>query len=139
MEWVGGVDPDPAVHVLSGGGDPGAGFGGPELRDACRTVCGPSLRDQPGRVPGGPADRLQVDETVGHPLLDRLEAADRAAELLTASGVLGGHSQCAVRYANLDRTQADQGAGVKRFDQLIAVKLVRIDGDTGAVQEHIGV
>src|SRR5271168_1492887 len=89
MQGIGGVDPDPAVHVLGGGGDSGAGLGGPELRDACRPVRGTSLCDQPGRMPGGPPDRLGVDESVGHPLLHGLEAADRAAELLTPGGVFG--------------------------------------------------
>ena len=117
MQGIGGVDADPAVYMLGGSGDARAGFGGPEFRDPGRPVGRAFVRDQPCRVPGGPAHRLDVDERVGQPLLHRLEAADRAPELLTLRGVRGGHPQGPLGHAELDRAQPDQGAGVQRLDQ----------------------
>ena len=43
-QGIGDVDSDAAVDLLGGGGDTGAGLGGPELGDGGRPVGGPSLR-----------------------------------------------------------------------------------------------
>ena len=96
----------------------------------------PVVRDQPGRMPGGPADRLDVDEGVGHPLLDRLKAADRAAELLAPAGVFGGDPQRTIADAELDRAQPDQSAGVERVDRTVEPVLC---GNDCAIEEYVRV
>src|SRR6202035_1739065 len=72
VQGIGDVDPDAAVNLLGGRRNASAGVGRPELRDPRCPEClcqGASVGDQPGRVPGGPSNRLDVDEGVGQPLL----------------------------------------------------------------------
>ena len=75
----------------------------------------PALAEQPGGLPHRPADRLDVDERVGHALLHGLEAADRPAELLALGRVRGRDAQRTLGHAELDRAQPDERAGVQRL------------------------
>ena len=99
----------------------------------------PALGEQPGGLPHGPADRLDVDERVGHPLLHGLEAADRPAELLAFGGVGGGHAQRTLRDAELDRAQPDKRAGIERLEDLGCRRRAAGPSDDGTVQDDVGV
>ena len=112
----------------------------PELRDAGLPAGPAALAEEPGGLPHGPADRLDVDERVGHPLLHGLEASDRPAELLAFGRVRGGDAQRTLRYTELDRAQPDERAGVQRVDHLLAVAGKPVfTGNDCTVEDYIGV
>ncbi len=139
-QGIGGVDADSPVHLLGGRRDTRARLGRPEFRDGGLPARRPVLTEEPGGLPHGPADRLDVDERVGHPLLHGLEAADRPAELLAFGGVGGGHAQRTLRHAELDRAQPDKRAGIQRLDDLGAVAGKPVVAGNGcAVEEYVGV
>ena len=59
----------------------------------CSGRVAPVAGDRPRRVAGGRPTGLDPDPHVGQPVLDGLEAADRASELVSRDGVGYGHLQ----------------------------------------------
>ena len=82
-----------------------------------RPTVGDGLGD---RVVDDRARGLHRDVQIGHPVLERLEAADRPAELHAVLGVLDGQIQAALRRADLLGGQQDRrgvgeaGVGAER-------------------------
>ena len=70
---------------------------------------GKVLGQPPRRLCQRQPQRLDVDVAVGQPLTNRLEAADRAVELLTLAGVFGGQLQRALQDAELKSAAAQGG------------------------------
>ncbi len=98
------------------------------------------LTEEPGGLPHGPPDRLDVDERVGHPLLHGLETPDGSAELLALGRVRGGDAQRPLGDAELDRAQSDECSGMQRLDHLGAVARKPIlAGNDCTVEEYVGV
>src|SRR3977135_299206 len=139
-QGIGGVDTDAPMNLLGGRGDSRARLARPEFRDAGLAGGRPVLTEYACGRPHGPPDRLDVDESVGHPLLHGLEAADRTAELLAFGRVRGGDAQRALGDAELDCAEPDEGACVQRLDHrhTVAGKAVRT-GNGCTVDEYIGV
>ena len=107
---------------------------------AGRPIGRPTLRDQPGRVPGGPADRLQVDESVGHPLLHRLEATDRTTELLTAAWCIRRPSAARGRTRRPGWRTGRPARGCRATRPGASPSSLSVAAETvGAVQKYIGV
>src|SRR5687767_4297745 len=88
---------DAPVHVLVRVGDLGSHRGPDRLGD---TGQGGAVRSAavrgPGRRTDGGAERLDADVHVGAEVLDRLEGADRTAELLALPGIGDRHLQGAL-------------------------------------------
>ena len=95
------VDADAAVDVDGGVREPVAGVGRPELRDGHLDRRPAAPRRAASRLPQGEALAEHVDVAVGQPLRDRLEGADRAAELLARLRVRRGQPQRALGDAEL--------------------------------------
>ena len=84
------VDPDAAVNVHRGVGDPVSGLGCPERRGGHLDVGGHVLRQPPGGLLQREPQPFDVDVVIGQTLCDSLEAADGPVELLAGAGVVGG-------------------------------------------------
>jgi hypothetical protein len=66
------------------------------------------VRRAPGRVVGSGSGRLNFQQHVRAPVLDRLEAADRPPELVSELGVVHAHVQASLRPADLLGGQHDR-------------------------------
>ena len=85
------------------------------------------------------ADGLDVDEGVGHPLLHRLEAADRPAELLAFGGVDGRDAQRALGDAELDRAQTRPARGHAAIHERCRAVPAQPIGCGCTVEEYVAV
>ena len=97
-------DRDAAVHLDRLGGHLGERLAGGEPGQ-----CGRRGRRLGDRVVDDRPRRLHRDVQVGHPVLERLEAADRAAELHAVLGVFDGQVQALGGGADLLGGQQDRG------------------------------
>ena len=123
-----GVDADAAVHVHDGVCHSVPGVGGPERRGGHVDFGGEIFGDPPGRLGQRQPQPLDVDIPVGQPLSHRLEAADRAIELLTGAGILGRHLQSALEHPELKRAAAQRGNRAEPGDDFAAADLAgRVD------------
>src|SRR5882757_2217793 len=115
-----GIDADAAVDVNDAVRHPMPGISGPERRGGDLGVGGQILAESPRRLGKCQPQALDVDVAVRQPLPDRLEAADRAVELLTGLCVFGGQLQSSFQHAELERAVAQYAQRCYPVDDLVA-------------------
>src|ERR1700744_1798742 len=119
VDRVVGVDADAAVDVNDAVYHPMPGISRPECGGRDLGVGGQILAESPRRLGKCQPQALDVDVGVRQPLPDRLEAADRAVELLAGLGVFSGQLQSAFQHAELERAVAQYVQGLDPVDHLL--------------------
>ena len=79
-----------------------------------------AARELPGRAPGRPAHRLEIDVAVGAAVLHGLEGADRHAELHALRHVVGGDLERALGDADLHRARATSATSCSQRSSALA-------------------